>query len=219
MTDTEAVLRLFDELAGEYDQHIPFFAPFGRDLVAWCGLRPDQRVLDIAAGRGAVTGPAAQAVGPRGAVLAIDGSPNMLRALARDFGDVPQIETREMDAHHLAFPDASFDAVTCGLAFHIMADPGQVIAEAHRVLSEARTEAELTTQAAKREVEDLTRQKDQVTNQLGQMLSGLSGLVPGVGGPAKAAAEPAKAETPAQRTPDGDKNGAGDKPVPAKTNS
>jgi len=134
VTDTEAVLRLFDELAGEYDQHIPFFAPFGRDLVAWCGLRPGQRVLDIAAGRGAVAGPAAQAVGPRGAVLAIDGSPNMLRALARDFGDVPQIETREMDAHHLAFPDASFDAVTCGLAFHIMADPGQVIAEAHRVL-------------------------------------------------------------------------------------
>jgi len=134
VADTAAVLRLFDELAGEYDQHIPFFAPFGRDLVAWSGLRPGQRVLDIAAGRGAVTGPAAQAVGPRGAVLAIDGSPNMLRALARDFGDVPQIQTREMDAHHLAFPDASFDAVTCGLAFHIMADPGQVIAEAHRVL-------------------------------------------------------------------------------------
>lgn len=134
MTDTASVLRLFDELAGEYDQHIPFFAPFGRDLVAWCDLRPGQRVLDIAAGRGAVTGPAAQAVGSRGAVLAIDGSPNMLRALARDFGDVPQIETREMDAHHLAFPDASFDVVTCGLAFHIMHDPERAIAESHRVL-------------------------------------------------------------------------------------
>jgi len=134
VTDTAAVLRLFDELAGEYDQHIPFFGPFGRDLVAWCGLRPGQRVLDIAAGRGAVTGPAAQAVGPRGAVLAIDGSPNMLRALARDFGDVPQIETREMDAHHLAFPDASFAAVTCGFTFHIVNDPQQVVAEAHRVL-------------------------------------------------------------------------------------
>ena len=134
MTDTAAVLRLFDELAGEYDQHIPFFAPFGRDLAAWCDLRPGQQVLDIAAGRGAVAGPAAQAVGPRGAVLAIDGSPSMLRALARDFGDVPQIETREMDAHHLAFPDASFDVVTCGLAFHIMHDPERAIAEAHRVL-------------------------------------------------------------------------------------
>lgn len=120
VTDTAAAVRLFDELADEYDQHISFFAPFGRDLVAWCGLRPGQRVLDIAAGRGAV--------------LATDGSPNMLRALARDFGDVPQIETREMDAHHLAFPDASFDVVTCGHAFHIMHDPERAIAEAHRVL-------------------------------------------------------------------------------------
>jgi ubiquinone/menaquinone biosynthesis C-methylase UbiE len=134
VTDTAAVLRLFDELAGEYDQHIPFFASFGRDLSAWCDLRPGQRVLDIAAGRGAVAGPAAQAVGPRGAVLAIDGSPNMLRALARDFGDVPQMETREMDAHRLAFPDASFDVVTCGLAFHIMHDPERAISEALRVL-------------------------------------------------------------------------------------
>ena len=50
MTDTAAMLRLFDELAGEYDQHILFFATFGRDLVAWCDLRPGQRVLDIAAG-------------------------------------------------------------------------------------------------------------------------------------------------------------------------
>jgi hypothetical protein len=61
MTDTEAVRRLFDELAGEYDQHVPFFATFGRELAAWCGLRPRQRALDMAAGRGAVAGPAARA--------------------------------------------------------------------------------------------------------------------------------------------------------------
>jgi hypothetical protein len=84
-------------------------------------------------------------------------------------------------------------------------------------MSEARTEAELTTQAARREVEDLTRQKDAVTNQLGQMLSGLSGLVPGA--PAKPAEAAKAAETPAQRTPDADKNGAADKPVAAKSNS
>ena len=84
VTDTEAVRRLFDELAGEYDQHVPFFATFGRDLATWIGLGPGQRVLDIAAGRGAVAGPAAQAVGSDGAVLAIDNAPNMLRALAGD---------------------------------------------------------------------------------------------------------------------------------------
>jgi hypothetical protein len=43
------------------------------------------------------------------------------------------------------------------------------------------------------------------------MLSGLSGLVPGT--------KPAEAAAPAQRTPDAEKNGAGDKPVGAKTTS
>jgi len=83
-TDTATVRRLFDDLASDYDQHVPFFGTFGRSLVTWCGLRPGQRVLDIAAGRGAITGPAALAVGPRGAVLAIDNAPRMLRALAAD---------------------------------------------------------------------------------------------------------------------------------------
>jgi ubiquinone/menaquinone biosynthesis C-methylase UbiE len=134
VTDTQAVRRLFDELASEYDQHVPFFATFGRGLVAWCGLRPGQRVLDIAAGRGAVAGPAARAVGPRGAVLAIDNAPGMLRALAGDHRDVPQLATCVMDAHRLGVRDACFDAVTCGYAFHFLDDPQAAIAEAHRVL-------------------------------------------------------------------------------------
>jgi ubiquinone/menaquinone biosynthesis C-methylase UbiE len=50
--------------------------------VTWCSLQPGQRVLDIAAGRGAVAGPAAMAVGPRGEVLAIDNAPRMLHALS-----------------------------------------------------------------------------------------------------------------------------------------
>ena len=134
MTDTAGVRRLFDEVAGEYDRHLPFFATFGRELAGWCGLRPGQRVLDVAAGRGAITLPAARAVGPRGLVVAVDNAPNMCAALARDRGDLPQIKICGMDAHRLAFPDASFDVVTCGLAFHIMDDPERAIAESYRVL-------------------------------------------------------------------------------------
>jgi ubiquinone/menaquinone biosynthesis C-methylase UbiE len=134
VTDTKALQQLFDEIASEYDQHIPFFATYGRSLVAWCGLQPGQRVLDIAAGRGAVAGPAALAVGPHGEVVAIDNAPGMLRALSADHRDLPQLTTRVMDAHELDFPDARFDAVTCGFAFHFLDDPEQAIAEAHRVL-------------------------------------------------------------------------------------
>ena len=134
VTDTEAVRRLFDELAGEYDQHVPFFATFGRDLAAWIGLRPGQRVLDVAAGRGAVAGPAARAVGPGGAVLAIDNAPSMLRALADDWRGVRRLAASVMDAHRLGVKDACFDVVTCGFAFHFVDNPRQAIAEAYRVL-------------------------------------------------------------------------------------
>lgn len=134
VTDTKAVQRLFDELAGEYDQYIPFFGTFGRDLVTWCGLQPGQRILDIAAGRGAIAGPAARAVGDRGEVLAIDNAANMLESLVVDHQDVPQLTTRVMDAHQLDLPDASFDVVTCGFTLHFLDDPARAIAEVHRVL-------------------------------------------------------------------------------------
>jgi ubiquinone/menaquinone biosynthesis C-methylase UbiE len=134
VTDTEVVRKLFDDLAGDYDQHVPFFAAFGRRLADWCGLRPGQRVLDVAAGRGAVTAPAALAVGTRGAVLAIDNAPGMLLALAADHRKVPQLATCVMDAHRLGVRDARFDVVTCGFAFHFLDNPRQAMTEAHRVL-------------------------------------------------------------------------------------
>lgn len=134
MTDTKVVRQLFDELASQYDQHLPFFGTFGHDLVAWCGLQAGQRVLDIAAGRGAVAGPAARAVGPRGKVLAVDNAPKMLGALSAGHRDCPQLTTSVMDAHRLGLQDARFDVVTCGFAFHFLDDPGQAIAEARRVL-------------------------------------------------------------------------------------
>ncbi len=134
MTDTKAVRKLFDDLASDYDKHVPFFGAFGRRLADWCGLRPGQRVLDIAAGRGAVTAPAALAVGPRGAVLAVDNAPRMLRALASDHRNIPQLATCVMDAHRLGVGDARFDIVTCGFAFHFLDEPQRAITEAHRVL-------------------------------------------------------------------------------------
>lgn len=134
MTDTQLVRRLFDDLAAEYDQHLPFFATFGRELVSWCELRPGRHVLDLATGRGAVAVPAALAVGAEGRVLAIDSAPTMVRALAADHGDLPQLSAQVMDAYRLALPDSSFDVVTCGFTLHFLEDTPRALAEAHRVL-------------------------------------------------------------------------------------
>jgi ubiquinone/menaquinone biosynthesis C-methylase UbiE len=46
------VRDLFDGLAAEYDRYLPFFETFGSALA---GPQPGQRVLDVGAGRGAIT--------------------------------------------------------------------------------------------------------------------------------------------------------------------
>jgi ubiquinone/menaquinone biosynthesis C-methylase UbiE len=134
VTDTEALRSLFDELASDYDQHLRFFAAFGNELVSRCALRRGQQVLDVGAGRGAITMPAAHDVGDLGRVVAIDNAGGMLSALTRDCRELPQVELRFMDAHRLEFETSSFDAVTYGFVLHFLDDPEQAIAEAHRVL-------------------------------------------------------------------------------------
>ena len=86
-----------------------FLLPVGRRLVEAAGIGPDVRVLDVAAGTGNASVPAAQ----RGArVTASDLTPDLLAAGARR----PEaqglgIEWVEADAEHLPFDDGAFDVV------------------------------------------------------------------------------------------------------------
>jgi len=74
------------------------------DLV---GIAPGLQVLDIAAGAGALSGPAAE----RGAdVLATDIAPGMVRRLAERLRPFPRCAAAEMDGEDLRLADASFDA-------------------------------------------------------------------------------------------------------------
>ena len=84
-------------------------ADLGPLLVAACGVRPGDRVLDVAAGSGNAAIPAAHA-GAR--VVASDLTPELLevgRAQATASG--ADIEWRQADAEALPFEDAEFDTV------------------------------------------------------------------------------------------------------------
>ena len=94
--------------SGDYPTMVDtFLLPLGPRLVDACGIGPGDRVLDVAAGTGNASLPAAE----RGAhVVASDLTPELLEAGRQRAGDL-DIEWVTADAEHLPFEDASFDVV------------------------------------------------------------------------------------------------------------
>jgi 2-polyprenyl-6-hydroxyphenyl methylase/3-demethylubiquinone-9 3-methyltransferase len=98
----------------------------GPALVAAAGVAPGQRVLDVAAGSGATSIPAALAGGD---VVASDLTPELLdagRTAAADAGVT--LEWVEADAEALPFADASFDVVLSSF--------GAMFAPRHKVVAD-----------------------------------------------------------------------------------
>lgn len=126
---TERAVRLFDSVAASYDEILPFFSGFARLHLAWLAPDAGSRVLDLGAGRGALTGAALE----RGCtVSAVDVSPGMVERLATAY---PAVQARVMDAQRLDFPDDSFDLVCAGFVIHLLDDPAAAAAEVRRVLA------------------------------------------------------------------------------------
>lgn len=96
------------------------------------GLRAGMSFLDVAAGSGALSIPAAR-LGAR--VLAIDQSPVMLDLLAaRARAEGLAIETRVMDGHALALPDGAFDVAGSQFGVMLFPDMPRGISEMARVV-------------------------------------------------------------------------------------
>jgi len=110
----------WDRIAPGYDENVtPTHFWLGAEGLRRAGLRPGMSVLDVAAGSGALSIPAAR-LGAR--VLATDLSPGMLDMLGRRARlDGLEIETRVMDGHALELDDDSFDLV--GSQFGVMLFP------------------------------------------------------------------------------------------------
>lgn len=97
----------WDTAAEHYEKTAhPFTALFAEAALARVTLAPDSRVLDVAAGTGAL----ALAAARTGAqVLATDFSPGMVARIVA--AGLPNIDARVMDGQALTLPDAGFDAV------------------------------------------------------------------------------------------------------------
>jgi len=133
----EESLRVFNQAASTYDQVGPgSFSYFGQRLADLAEISSGAKVLDVAAGRGALLFPAAAKVGPTGHVTGIDFAPNMVRETTKDIESrkLRNAEIGQMEAEQMNFAGASFDYVLCGFALWMFADPARVLHEFHRVL-------------------------------------------------------------------------------------
>jgi len=107
--------------------------PFGLDLVNEAGLRPGERVLDVACGTGTIARLAAERVGSNGRVSALDVNAAML-SVARSLPSAVPIKWYETAAESVPLPDQSFDVIFCGLGLQFFADKSAALREMHRVL-------------------------------------------------------------------------------------
>ncbi len=106
-----------------------------RHLARTLGLRPGQRVLDVASGPGTTALLLAEEFG-----VQVDGvdlgetSVARARAAAAERGLTESVRFHVGDAEHLPFPDATFDAVVCECAFCTIPTKSVAAAEFARVL-------------------------------------------------------------------------------------
>ena len=95
------------------------------------GLKDARKVLDVGCGSGFVTRDIARLT--KGTVLAIDGSPSLLKVAQKILSEYDNIKLCIGNGEQLPFKNDTFDIVTCNLLLMWADNPQQVINEMVRV--------------------------------------------------------------------------------------
>jgi ubiquinone/menaquinone biosynthesis C-methylase UbiE len=113
----------------------PYASALADRLARRLSARPNVRVLEIAAGTGALTRAMAARLPASVEIVATDLNQSMLDR-ARSIGTSRPVEWRQADALALPFADASFDGVVCQFGTMFFPDKAKAFAEERRVLRE-----------------------------------------------------------------------------------
>jgi ubiquinone/menaquinone biosynthesis C-methylase UbiE len=127
----ESVTEEFDLFTEELSK------PLAARMVSLAGLAPSERVLDVGTGTAVVALQAAAPVGPKGRVIGVDLSLEMLRRArsnAMRAGLNRQVEFVRLDAETLSFESCSFDCVLSLYALLHFPNPPAALKEMFRVL-------------------------------------------------------------------------------------
>lgn len=117
--------------------------PDGADLGLGCGnplalldLREGETVVDLGSGGGIDCFLAAKRVGPRGRVIGVDMTPEMLVRARKNAsaGGYDNVEFRLGEIEHLPVANDSVDVVISNCVVNLVPDKGQVFSDVYRVL-------------------------------------------------------------------------------------
>jgi len=106
------------------------------EMIAAMGLEPGMDVADIGAGTGLYTIPMAEAVGPEGAVYAVDIAPNFLNHIAERARkqNLENVCTVLGTQASVQLPPASIDLAFICDVYHHFENPAESLASIHRAL-------------------------------------------------------------------------------------
>lgn len=136
------VAGVFHSVAGKYDLMNDVMS-FGihrlwkRYTIDCSGVRPGQKVLDLAGGTGDLAAKFARIVGPTGEVVLADINDSMLRVgrdKLRDLGIVSNVSYVQADAEKLPFEDNTFDLITIAFGLRNVTDKDAALRSMLRVL-------------------------------------------------------------------------------------
>jgi SAM-dependent methyltransferase len=139
--DWSAVAQAWETQSDDVECHT--FAATQAWIVA-AGVRPGDRVLELAAGPGTLGGEWSRLVGPAGSVVVSDIAPGMVEVARRRNAGIDNVEVAVLDAACIDRPDHAFDVVTCRMGLMFAPEPDVALREIHRVLADDGRFAALT---------------------------------------------------------------------------
>lgn len=136
------VREVFDSVASKYDvmndlMSLGIHRLWKRYTLELSGVRPGQRVLDLAGGTGDLAARFARLVGPQGQVVLSDINAAMLEEGRRrllDQGIAGNVEYVLANAECLPFPDNHFDCITMAFGLRNVTDKDAALRSIYRVL-------------------------------------------------------------------------------------
>lgn len=134
---TAEVRAMFDRIARVYDPMNLVISAFQeprwrRRAIDLTGVRPGDRLLDVATGTGKVAADLHRRAQPGGSVLGVDISPAMIGVAQRRFADLPGLDFVVGDAMALRTEDGFFDAATIAFGMRNLPDYGKGFSELAR---------------------------------------------------------------------------------------